>query len=414
MIEACAEDAHGSIGAWYVAEKARVAGHTVDVLTQPARGYDVELISVHHCLDFERLAVMDKGARHRIVGGHVMGNNPRPAIPFADAICVGEGESWIGEALRRIEQYDDVATLHDMPGTILGAGWEPGAPVPASNTERPLPNNDPYLNRPGTRSAAWYVEIARGCPYRCAFCELGHSVPFRLYDAEHLKCVLAKADTKITRKINFYAPDEASHPQYAVLYAYLRERGYAAGFSSMRIDSILRNGLPDIKTNVLIRVGIDGLSEETRRRVNKPITDDMIVEYFRRFIERGHCQFKMFFIYGFPWETLADFDHFETLMARLFALPLKKNLSLRLKWTPFIPQPCTPLAHAGAQYDFDMVDRINVWHALNARPRREPGWFIENDGMMGPRNHKRQCDLTAGDERILLRFPGAKPLHGEK
>jgi radical SAM superfamily enzyme YgiQ (UPF0313 family) len=411
MYEACAENDRGSIGAWYVAEHARRAGYMVDVLQRPHSGYDVELVSVHHCMDFERLARLPKHGKIRIVGGHPTANNPRPIIPFADVVCVGEAESWIGEALRRIEAGGDVDSLTDMPGTIISKNWKPGDEIPKPLHEKPLPDNPPYLNRPGTRSAAWYVEIARGCPYSCAFCELGHSMPFRLYRSEHLKMVLEKADTSITRKINFYAPDECSHPDYEELFSYLKTKGYSAGFSSMRVDSILRRGLPDMPMNMLVRVGVDGLTEETRKRVSKKITDDMIVEYFDRFIQRGHVQYKMFFIIGYPWEEVDDFKGFERLMRRLFRLNLKKNISLRLKWTPFIPQPCTPLKDAKAKYSHALVRKINIWHAINARPRRQPGWYIENDGLMSAKTHKRQRVLTAGSEWVLLRFPGSRPLH---
>jgi radical SAM superfamily enzyme YgiQ (UPF0313 family) len=340
-----------------------------------------------------------------------MQNNPRPVIPFADAICVGEGESWIKKALPLLDEYDDIECLSELPGTIISKNWKPGDSLPVVNIERPLPDNLPYLNRPGTRSAAWYVEIARGCPYSCKFCELGNSLPYRTYSIDQIKKVLDQADVKKTRKINFYAPDEAAHPGYHEMFEYLKERGYMAGFSSMRVDSILKRGLPDLKKNVLIRVGIDGLTEETRKLVNKNISDDMIVEYFTQFIDRGHIQFKMFFIIGYPWEKTSDFDQFQALMDRIFSIPLAKNVSLRIKWTPFIPQPCTPLAGMQAQYDFDLVDKINVWHALHKRPNREPGWYVENDGLMSYRSHQKQCRLTTGDEYTLLRVPEAKSLY---
>lgn len=411
MIEACKEEDAGSIGAWYIAEHARRQGYEVDFLRRTSKKYDVELISVHHCGDFERVAAMPKRAKYRIIGGHPMQNNPRPIIPFADAVCVGEGESWIKSALPLLEKRDDIEALTDLPGTIISKRWKAGDLIPRANVETPLPDNPPYLNRPGTRSAAWYVEIARGCPFSCAYCELGNSMPYRYYPADKIKKTLDMADTKITRKINFYAPDEAAHPCYHEMFDYLEERGYMASFSSMRVDSILKRGLPALKKNVLIRVGIDGLTEETRKRVNKHISDDMIVEYFTKFIQRGHIQFKAFFIIGYPWERLSDFERFENLMKRIFTIPLKKNVSLRIKWTPFIPQPCTPLASAEAQYDFDLVEKINVWHAIHARPKREPGWYVENDGLMSARSHRNQCKLTKGDEYVLLRHLGAKPLH---
>ena len=412
MIEACADADAGIIGAWYVAERARRAGHEVDMLRQPKRDYDVELVSVHHCTDYPKLAAYPKRARYRLVGGHPTVSNPRPMIPFADAVCIGEGETWIGAALERLAATDAIESLTDLPGTIVSSRWQPGMDLPPSNVERPLPDNPPYLNRPGTLSAAWYIEIARGCPYGCAFCGLGNCVPFRLYSKDQVKHVLDQADTKKTRKINFYAPDEASHPDFSELYDYLRQKGFAAGFSSMRIESVLRRGIPPIPTNYLIRVGIDGLSERIRRLVKKPILDSQVVEYFTYLIDRGYVQFKTFFIFGYPWETKEDWEAFEHLMRRVMNIPLRKNVSLRIKWTPFIPQPGTPLADERPRYGYEAQQRIMVWHALHARPMTNPGWYVENDGLMTAKTHREQCRLTAGDETVLLHgHEQVTPLH---
>lgn len=400
MIEACNDADRGSIGAFYVRHHAELAGYNVDVLTTTKKGYDVELISVHHCMDFLRLAGMPKRAKWRIVGGHPMQNNPRPVIPFADAICVGEGETWIKEALPLLEKSDDIESLSALPGTIICHNWEPGSKIPDANVERPLPDNPPYLNRPGTRSAAWYIEMARGCPFACAYCELGNSTPYRIYDKEHLINVINAADTTKTRKINFYAPDEAAHPNYSELYHYLDNKGFSAGFSSMRVDSVLRNP-PPIKKNHLIRVGIDGLTEATRFRLGKKITNRDILDYFTMLLARGHVTYKMFMIIGYPWDTMSDFDEWAGLMEAIFNLPLQKNVSLRIKWTPFIPQPCTPLGDVKPNYTWPMYQWIQDWHAVHDRPRSTPGWYVDNDGLMLLASHARQCRLTSGDEYTL-------------
>jgi len=403
MVEVADKDSRGSIGCHYVIEHAKKVGYNIDYLTNTKDGYDVELLSIHHCSDYLRLLKMPKRAPIRIIGGHPMQNNPLPVINFCDVVCVGEGESWIKNALQIIEKSKDVKDLIGLPGTIVSKLWKKGDTVPSANIENPLPENAAYLNRPGTLSAAWYVEIARGCPFNCSYCELGHSTKFRKYSYDQLCHVIDNIDTSITRKINFYAPDEASHPDYMLLYERLKRRGFMAGFASMRVDSVIKNS-PPIAMNQLIRVGIDGLTEETRYRINKKISDDMIVEYFYKLISQGHVQFKMFMVFGYPWDTAEDFEKWAKLMQRIFNLPLHKNIHLRIKWTPFIPQPCTPLKNCEPRYSWTLIDKINMWHALNNRPRKNPGIYIENDGMMGQKTYTTQCDLTLGDEDVLKKY----------
>jgi hypothetical protein len=410
MVEACEEEEKGSIGAFYVCHHAAIAGYPVDRLETTADGYDVELVSVHHCSDFPLLAALPKRARWRIVGGHPMQNNPRPVIPYADAVFIGEAESHIGPALAAVEAHG-IDGLSGRPGWIVSKDWQMGDKLPSTQIEKPLPVNPPYLNRPGTKSAAWYVEIARGCPFSCAYCDLGHSTSYRRYKFEQLATVLDQCDLSKTRKINFFAPDEGSHPDYGKLVDYLRGRGFMSSFTSMRIESIMKND-PPLANNATIRVGIDGLTEATRKRVQKPITDEMIIRYIEKWLGKGHVTFKMFMIFGYPWETLDDFTQWETMMRRVLRLDLQKNCHLRIKWTPFIPQPSTPLRNEVPKYDPAMVARINAWHQLHRRPKRTPGWCVENDGLMSQRSHAMQVRLTTGDERLLLGMPGVlPPLH---
>lgn len=405
MIELAETDDTGSIGAHYVAEHARRAGYGVDAIPPNSRsgGFDVELVSVHHCTDWPRLAALPRRARLRIVGGHVMANNPRPGIPLADAVCIGEGESWIVQALNRLEVDCRAEALRGLPGTIISADHELGAPIPAANVEDPLPDNDPYLNRPGTLSARWYVEIARGCPWSCAYCELGHSMPYRPYSLDHLNRKLALIEPRWSKKVNWFAPDEASHPHYNELMNELKRLHYQQAFGSYRVDQILRRDVAVYSGSQLIRVGVDGLTEATRMRVNKRITDDMLVEFFTRLSAAGHVQFKMFMMIGYPWERAGDFDQWAGLMRRIAAIKVRTNCYVRIKWTPLIPQPCTPLADAEARYDLSLVGKIHRWHELHRVIAKRPGWHFECDGLMSMQSHARQIALTRGDELCLVR-----------
>lgn len=405
MREPVEAESVGSMGCQYVMNAARAAGFEIDYLpphAAPAREYDVELVSVHHCTDFPRLKALPRCAPLRIVGGHPTVNNIRPAIPFGDVFCVGEAETWIVHALARINDGAHAADLADLPGTIVPSLWEHGAPIPRGNTEAEVPKHPPYLNRSGEGHArVWYLEMARGCPFACHYCELGWAWKYRTQDTEWLLQQVDDIDTRQSNRISLFAPDEASHPGYHTILDRIHQRRMVTSFGSMRLDVIMRKNLP-FKNNMLIRVGLDGLTEDTRHRVGRKITDDAVWEYFRYMTDRGHSNFKIFMVFGYPWEEPSDFDQWTFLWERIARIRRQKNAHVRIKFTPLIPQPSTPLGGESPRYDAEMVARIRAWFALVKSPVNPPGWFVANDGLMGPRAHALQCRLTLGDERTLL------------
>ncbi len=381
----------GSIGAFYLAQRLREKGHLVDCLPQTESGYDCELISAHHVTEFAKIVSMPKKSKIRIIGGHAMYCNPRPLIPFSDFVYVGEADG----------ADTDIDFLMDTENSINCKLWRNGDNIPPPYVVKKLGEVPPCLNHEGTQRRAWYIEVARGCPFKCSYCELGNSVPYRQRGIDHIKKAIDQCDAGITRKVNLFAPDEASYKWREEAMDYISEKGFfPAGFSSMRVDTMKHN-VKKLRANTLIRVGIDGLTEETRFRVGKRITDNDIIQHFARLIESGHVRFKMFMIFGYTWEKIEDFSKWEDVMFKIKRLPLKKNVSLRIKWTPFIPQPSTPLSgFQNTIYNAKMVDKIMRWHLLNRKPGRnnEVGFYIENDGIMSAKSHRLQCDLTYADE----------------
>jgi radical SAM superfamily enzyme YgiQ (UPF0313 family) len=204
------------MGAHYVESSARAAGFDVQrvSMNDDTSGFDVELVSVHHCTDFMRLRDAKRKAPIRLVGGHPMANNPRPALPFGDAFCVGEGESWVVDALTAVRAGATARDLVHVPGTLVPSLWD--GVLPAKREERPLPRHPAYLNRASEgHSAVWYLEMARGCPFSCEYCELGWSLKYRPQDTDFLLEQVDAIDRSKSNKISLFAPDEASHPGYA-------------------------------------------------------------------------------------------------------------------------------------------------------------------------------------------------------
>lgn len=404
MVEPTEPDHRGSMGCRYVINAAESAGFAIDYHPDWRTGsgrYDVELVSLHHCTDYPRLASLPRLAPIRLVGGHPTANNVRPAIPFGDAFCVGEGEEWIIHALSRIAHGAGAADLADLPGTIVPRDGLAGM-VPRGNVVDPLPRHPPYLNRAGVGHArVWYLEMARGCPFHCHFCELGWAWKYRAQDTAWLLEQVDGIDRAASNRISLFAPDEASHPGYAAVLERIHERKLITSFGSMRLDVLPKRGLP-LKRNMLVRVGLDGLTEATRTRVGKRLSDDAVWEYFRYMSDRGHSNFKIFMIFGYPWETQHDVQAWEELWARIARIPRRVSAHVRIKFTPFIPQPSTPLGGSQPRYDHDTVGRILAWFARVKSTYVKPGWFVVNDGIMSERSHSLQCRLTLGDEATLL------------
>jgi len=400
-IEACTPKDRGSIGFNYVLQSARRAGFDVRVDYDANHRCDIELVSVHHCSDFPGLARLPRRGAMRIIGGHAVIVNPRPAIRHSDVVCIGEAEQWIVDALRRLSQNTTAQALADMPSAIISEDWNDGDELPDRFFEKQVPRNEPHLNVANEgHSATWYIELSRGCPFKCHYCELGNIAPYRIQSTDWIIEQLRKLDMIKSKRVSLFAPDEASHPGYAAILAEIDRLGLTTMFGSMRADQVLKRGIKT-RANMLIRVGMDGLTEETRFRVGRKQTDDDFVDFFKFLTDRGHVSFKIFMIVGYPWEVSSDADKWFDMLRRIGEIERKTNAHVRIKITPLIPQPCTPLADAKPRYDFAMIKKIETFIA-NWRPRKKTGWFLKQDGhVMNFKRWRTECTLAQGREDIV-------------
>lgn len=97
----------------------------------------------------------------------------------------------------------------------------------------------------------------------------------------------------------------------------------------------------------------DGLSQATRYAVGKPISDDLIIDKLSDIIARNYSRpviIKIFNIVGYPWETAESVMDDLAAMREMFrkidmnTAGCKGRVFIMMMFTPFSPEPLTPMA----------------------------------------------------------------------
>lgn len=120
----------------------------------------------------------------------------------------------------------------------------------------------------------------------------------------------------------------------------------------------------------------DGWSQETRLRVQKPITDNSIYNKLAAInslnIDKA-ITIKVFQIVGYPWETsesvLSDIDHVSTMLKRLDG-EIGYRLNIAFLNTPFGPEPLTPMecepANIGVNWN-ELISGKQVYYGTHIK-----------------------------------------------
>lgn len=393
--EACTTEHAGSAGAQWIALRLQQYGDIV-ILPFDATddGYDVEFISIHHQRDYGNLPKIRKSAPVRVIGGHVTYTNPRPIIPYADYVCVGDGEDWIQ------------AFFYDRPSaTIDCARWQYGDPLPDRHLAASIDDN-PAVYSAESGKKHWSIEISRGCQYACAYCEIGR-IPYRFKSVERIQQQLDAIPTTSSRWLRLISPEEGSHPHYLDILDLVRQHRMQLASVGFRIEQMMRYHLPLAK-NTVLRVGIDGLTESRRFAIKKPIPDRLIVEFFKKYTQEGFVNFKLYLMFGYEGETPAEFSEFEKLMNAVFRLTPKTPVMINVTWTPLIPMAGTALASTTPNYNDELVQRIQRWHVLH-RQSKNNLWHVSMSRLPSKAQYLDNVRLALGDERLL--YSVSEPLH---
>jgi len=336
-----------------------------------------------------------RGGHPLVIAGGPGAANPEPMARFVDLFVVGDGEemlprvcdAWLaakGQGGGREEMLVQLAT--GLPHVYVPRFYEPqtdGAGRPA--TPRPVRDGVheviepavvddldavpaptgpvvPYVECVQDRIA---VEIMRGCPGRCRFCQSTTTKrPVRFRKVETI--VRAALETYYNtglNEISLLSLSSGDYPDFDELLARLHET-----FRPLRVSI----SLPSLRVNEQWRTLADMLGTERhsgltlapevarddmRRQIGKRITNDDLYEGCRNAFANGFSRVKLYFMCGLPGECEADLDgiiEMAETISRLGREVRGRPVTVVANVSNFVPKPQTP-------YQFNAMRRAEYF-----------------------------------------------------
>lgn len=182
----------------------------------------------------------------------------------------------------------------------------------------PSPYSDDFFEALDGRIS--YIETARGCPYRCAFCLSGRCSPLRFFDVERVKKDIIRLSQSCTKTVKFVDRTfnaDAERANEILLFIkehYGREIPSNVCFHFEMAGDILKETTLEILSQmpygcVQLEIGMQSFNEETLRLINRKTDTKKLVENIRRLIDYGNMHIHVDLIAGLTGEDLESFKN---------------------------------------------------------------------------------------------------------
>jgi len=338
-----------------------------------------------------------------VVCGGPGAQNPEVLAPFVDVFVLGDGEEslpwlmdrWMAlkerarsrhgqmspEKSRRVRQE----LVAELVASVPEGGWLPWAYAPAfyqpeyhsDGTLRcirrtrsdvpeqiyacilrkdfddvPLPAR-PIVSNVETTHDRIPIEIMRGCPWQCRFCQSTViKRPIRVRSVETIvRSALEAYRNTGYNEISLLSLSSSDYPYFEELVKRMHEvfnpLGVNVSLPSLRVNHQLRS-LPKLVKGVRhhgLTLAPEVARNDMREQIRKPVRNEDLYEGCRQAFANGWRRVKLYFMCGLPGERRVDLDGIVEMaetIARIGKEVLGRYAEVTASVSNFVPKPHTP------------------------------------------------------------------------
>jgi radical SAM family uncharacterized protein len=327
-----------------------------------------------------------------VIAGGPGAQNPEILAPFIDVFVIGDGEEslpWLLDRWMSLKErggrsradliadlvgattwayapmfYEPeyhadgtLAAMHrsrsDVPGEILACTIHQDFDAIAL-PKRPIVS---FVETPHDRIA---IEIMRGCPWQCRFCQSTViKRPLRVRSVETIvQSALESYRNTGYDEISLLSLSTSDYPYFEELVQRMHEvftpLGVNISLPSLRINHQLRS-LPKLMSGARksgLTLAPEVSRDDMREQIRKKIKNDDLFEGCREAFKNGWQRVKLYFMCGLPGERKVDLDGIVDMAEQIATIGREvkgRYVEVTAAVSNFVPKPHTPYQWNGMQ-----------------------------------------------------------------